>query len=71
MLFQHLQEEFNMEKFIANQIIAAAGVNHENLAEGQEKYRKAFIYTDIYARYKDKTDLYLTDKQYQDCIVTE
>ena len=58
-----------MEKFIGNQIIAAA-VN-EGLEAGQEKYRKAFIYTSVYAAYKEKTDLYLTSKGYQDCIVTE
>ena len=58
-----------MEKFIGNQIIAAT-VN-EGLEAGQEKYRKAFLYTTVYAVYKEKTDLYLTSKGYQDCIVTE
>ena len=58
-----------MEKFLGNQIIAAA-VN-DGLEAGQEKYRKAFIYASVYANYKEKTDLYLTSKGYQECIVTE
>lgn len=58
-----------MEKFIGNQIIAVAGVNHENIEAAQEKYRKAFIYTYIYENYKEKTDAYLTSKGYSDCIV--
>lgn len=58
-----------MEKFLGDQIIRVT-VN-EGLEAGQEKYRKAFIYTSIYSNYKEKTDLYLTSKGYQDCIVTE
>ena len=58
-----------MEKFLGDQIIRVT-VN-EGLEAGQEKYRKAFIYTSVYAAYKEKTDLYLTSKGYQECIVTE
>ena len=58
-----------MVKFLGDQIIRAAV--SDGLEAGQEKYRKAFVYTDVYSKYKEKTDLYLTSKGYQDCIVTE
>ena len=58
-----------MEKFLGDQIIRVT-IN-EGLEAGQEKYKKAFIDTEVYAKYKEKTDLYLTSKGYQDCIVTE
>ena len=57
-----------MSKFIARMIKKSAD---SSLEEGQELYRKYFVYTAIYANYKDGVDEILKADGYEDVIVTE
>lgn len=55
-----------MELFIFDRIIAAANISKD---EGIEKYKKYFINTHIYARYKEGVDKHLRENNYAYCIV--
>lgn len=57
-----------MVDFIKRMIVNAS---KESIEVGQEKYRKYFIYTKIYKRYKAKVDDELTKECYEELIVTE
>lgn len=57
-----------MVKFIARMIKKSAD---SSLEEGQELYRKYFVYTSIYANYKDGVDEILKEDGYEAVIVTE
>lgn len=60
-----------MVKFIARMIEQKAGAGG-SLEEGQELYRKYFIYTKIYVKlYKAGVDEILIADGYEDVIVTE
>lgn len=55
-----------MELFIFDRIIAAANISKD---EGIEKYKKYFVNTHIYARYKEGVDKYLRENDYAYCVV--
>jgi hypothetical protein len=57
-----------MSKFIARMIKKSAD---SSLEEGQELYRKYFVYTSIYANYKESVDEILKADGYEAVIVTE
>ena len=57
-----------MMDFIARMIKKRAD---SSLEEGQELYRKYFVYTSIYANYKDGVDEILKADGYEAVIVTE
>ena len=57
-----------MVKFIARMIKKSAD---SSLEEGQELYRKYFVYTSIYANYKESVDEILKADGYEAVIVTE
>ena len=57
-----------MERFIKTMIESASKTSIE---EGQGKYRKYFIYTKIYKKYKEKVDSLLIADGYEEVIVTE
>ena len=57
-----------MSKFIARMIKKSAD---SSLEEGQELYRKYFVYTSIYANYKGSVDEILKADGYEAVIVTE
>nr|WP_297936914.1 hypothetical protein [uncultured Lachnoclostridium sp.] len=57
-----------MVDFIKRMIVDAS---KESIENGQEKYRKYFVYTKIYKRYKSKVDDELIKEGHEDLIVTE
>lgn len=57
-----------MMDFIARMIKKRADIS---LEEGQELYRKYFVYTSIYANYKEGVDEILKADGYEAVIVTE
>ena len=57
-----------MADFIKRMIIEAS---KESVEAGQEKYRKYFIYTKIYKRYKTNVDAELTKEGCENLIVIE
>ena len=57
-----------MVNFVARSIEKKADIE---LAQGQELYRKYFIYTAIYKRYKAAVDEKLIADGYEEVIVTE
>ena len=57
-----------MEDFIKRVIVDAS---KESIEAGQEKYRKYFIYTKIYKRYKTKVDAELIKDNHENLIVTK
>ena len=57
-----------MADFIKRRIIEAS---KESVEVGQEKYRKYFIYTKIYKRYKTIVDAELTKEGCENLIVVE
>ena len=57
-----------MVNFVARSIEKKADIE---LAQGQELYRKYFIYTAIYKRYKSAVDEKLIADGYEEVIVTE
>lgn len=57
-----------MVNFIARMIEKEAD---KSLAQGKELYRKYFINTKIYAKYKSDVDKILTDDGYKNVIVTK
>ena len=57
-----------MSKFIARMIKKRAD---RALEEGRELYRKYFVYTSIYANYKESVDEILKADGYEAVIVTE
>lgn len=57
-----------MVNFVARSIEKKADIE---LAQGQELYRKYFIYTAIYAGYKGAVDEKLIADGYEDVIVSE
>ena len=57
-----------MADFIKRMIIETS---KESVEAGQEKYRKYFIYTKIYKKYKAKVDSELIKEGHKELIVTK
>lgn len=58
-----------MSKWIALRVMDAKDKN--GLEVAQEKYRLYFVLTDKMHCYKEETDSFLKQEDYEDCIVSE